>query len=257
MRIIFHHHPWVYRGLFLTVLALGGILLSGVSAGAESAGAMSAEAETTSVETAPAGTDSAILAENRPWSLMGGYAVEEGALFDGTYSFSPAWQLNLSRREERLQLRAAYLPVPNLSLQAGYDFTTEQYLAGLKYRGEMGENTAFLAKATGYRQQDVDEYFLDYQFDLEIGIHHGHLVFAGIRGEYIPEKPHDPEIYVRMDLNWDFGRNWHLRLEPLVLVEGRVDHRTTLSRKWSNGTEIGIYCKNEDLRWDGGIFVKL
>ncbi|NLY88544.1 MAG: hypothetical protein GX085_02845 [Firmicutes bacterium] len=232
MRIAYHHNNWVYRGLFLAVLALGGLFFGGVSAGA---------------------------VEDKPWSLMGGYAVEEGALFDGTYNLSPAWQLNLSRLEERLQLRAVYLPTPNWSLQAGYDFTKEQYLAGLKYRGELGENTAFLAKATGYRRRDVNEYLLDYQCDLEIGVNleHDHLVFAGIRGEYIPGKPHDPEIYIRLDLNWNFGRDWHLRLEPLVLVEGRIDHRTTLSRKWPNGTEAGIYCKNEEFRWDAGIFVKL
>jgi hypothetical protein len=238
VRIVFHHRLRVYQGLILAALVLGGLLLGGISVWA-------AEDEP---EDKP---------DYKRGSLMAGYAMEEGAVFDGTFRFSPSWQLNLSRLEERLQLRAAYLPVPNLSLQAGYDFTTEEYLAGMKYRGVLGENTAFLADATGYYRQEVNEYLLDYQCDLEIGIGKGHFVFAGIRGEFIPNIEHDPEIYIKVDLNWDFGRNWHLRLEPLVLVEGRIEHKTTLSRKWANGVEAGIYCKNEELRWDAGIFIEL
>lgn len=263
------HRPGIYRGLFLAVLALGGLLLSGVSAVAESAETASAETapvetapgaesvETASGETASAGAAGSASAADRPFSILGGYAVEEGVFFDGTYRLSPAWQMHLSRLEERLQFRAAYLPAPNLSLQAGYDFTNKRYLAGLKYRAQLGENTAFLAEGAGYRHLNANKYFLEYQCDLEIGIGNNNLVFAGIRGEYLPGTAHDPEIYVKLDLNWDFAEKWHLRIEPLVLVEGRIDHRTTLSRKWPNGTEAGIYFKNEELRWDGGIFLKL
>lgn len=233
MQTVFHHRLRVYRGLLLTVLALGGLLLGAVSAGAE----------------------------EKSWSLMGGYAKEEGTFFNGTYRLSPSWQLNLRRLEERLQFRAAYLPVPNLSLQAGYDFTNGQYLAGLTYRHQLGENTAFLADATGYRRRDVNEYLLEYQCDLEIGVSEdfNHLVFAGIRGEYIPGKPHEPEIYVKIDANWYFGKNknWHIHLEPLVLVEGRIDYKTAVSWRWPGGTEVGVYYKNEELLWDAGIFFKL
>lgn len=230
MRIISRAHARGSRGLLLAVLALGGVLICGVSAGA---------------------------AEDKPWSLMGGYAVEEGAFFDGTYHFNPAWQLNLSRLDRRLQMRASYLPVPNLALEAGYDLTKEQYLAGLKYRRRLGENIAVLAKATGYRRREVNKYSLDYQGDLEIGIGGDNLAFAGIRGEYIPGTAHDPEIYIRMDFNWYFGENWRLRFEPLILVEGRIDHQTTVSRKWENGTEAGLYFKNDEFLWDAGIFVKM
>lgn len=256
MRIISRHRHWFYRGLLLAALALGGILLNGASVVAESAGAASAgTAETASAETVETAAEAE--GEKKPFSLMAGYAMEEGVLFDGTYRLSPAWQLHLSRLEERLQFRAAFLPTPNLSLQAGYDLTNERYLAGLKYRAPLGENTAFLAEGTGYRRRDVDEYFLEYQCDLEIGVGNNNLVFAGIRGEYLPGTAHDPEIYIKVDFNWDFGKSWRLRLEPLILVEGRIDHRTTLSKKWPNGVEAGIYCQNNEFIWDGGIFLKL
>lgn len=219
------------RILLPAVLILGGVFLAAAPAGA---------------------------GEDKSYAVRGSYSLLEDFSLEGDYRFDPSFYLNFSFLDKHWRLQAKYLPVPALALKAGYDATDGKYLAGLEHQWRLGENIMLLSEVTGFKPREGDEYSLDYQSRFRIGIGGDNLVYAGIKGDYIPEVEHDPEFFVQLDLNWYFRHGWRLRFEPYIMVEGDFHHRISLDRKWDNGIKGGIFIgQNEEYYWDAGLFINL
>lgn len=194
-------------------------------------------------------------AETKPFSVTGSYSVQENARFSGEYR-NGWFGMNLDVEEDRWRFLAGLRLQPNWELKGGYDFTQESYLARLNHKGKIGENLLLSYELTGFWPRLTGKNYWEYEGRLNIGMGEDNLIAPGIKGRYEQGVSSDPELYLLLDLNWHFANDWRLRFEPVILVEGGLYHRTTITKELENGVKTGIFFgQNEEYKWDIGAFI--
>jgi len=193
--------------------------------------------------------------DTKPFSVEGSYSVQEKAGFKGEYRLD-RFSMGLRYDEERWRAAAGIRLVPGLKLEVGFDLTQDSYMAGFNHRWRIGENLLACTEVTGFWPRKYGRTYYDYDTRLDIGIGEDNTVSPGLRGDYEPGSGHNPELYLLFNFNWYLRNDLHLKFEPLILVEGGFNHRTTLTKKFGNKWKTGFFFgQNRDYKWDIGAFI--
>lgn len=200
-----------------------------------------------------------------PWSWSASYSLRDQAQLQVGYQLNDylgvdvAYQ-DLDNKEfagNRWLGRILLTPVEGVELRAGYDFTGEQYLVGGRTALPLNDNLRFVSALTKMIPAHDGDKYLDYLVGLEIGIGYNHHLLAGAQGLYQWEKTgQEPELFVELDLNWRLPKNFGIRLQPYVGVEGEFSHQTSVYKKFDH-VQAGLsFGQDTDQNWDIGLFVR-
>lgn len=196
-----------------------------------------------------------------PFTISGSYSLQEQAQIQGNYQFNQNFAVDFGYQRvgqylsgNRWQGRMVFTPVTGLDLKTGYDFTEKNFLLGLDTQLPLGRNLRLVSDLETLFSGAEGRNFLDYYCGLMIGIGIEHYIVAGARGLYEFGIPSEPELFLQLDLNWYLPKDFKIRFQPLVGVEGEFCHQTTLLKKWENGLETGVYVgQKEDHSWNFGV----
>ncbi len=204
---------------------------------------------------------SPVYGKDNPFTLSASYSLQEQAEIQGIYHFNQNFAIDFGYQRvgrylsgNRWQGRVVFTPVTGLDLKTGYDFTGKNLLLGLDSQVPLGRNLRVISEIEGLLPGADGKKYLDYYTGLMIGIGIEQYIIAGARGLYEFGIPHEPELFLQLDLNWQLPKGFHIRLQPLVGVEGDFCHQTTLLKQWENGIETGIFVgQKEDHSWNFGV----
>jgi hypothetical protein len=200
-----------------------------------------------------------------PWSGSASYSIQGKAQFQVGYQVNDLFGFGLGYGEvasgalagNRWRGQINMTPLETMAFQAGYDLTGNNYFLGGQAEFPLNQNLAVASELDVVIPARDGAKYLDYRLGLQIGIGYQHYLFAGGQGLYQVGTPHEPELFVELDLNWQLAQNWGIRLQPHVGVEGEFSHRTTVTKEWANNLETGLFVgKNTEGRWDVGLFAR-
>jgi hypothetical protein len=200
-----------------------------------------------------------------PWSWATSYSLRDQAQFQVGYKFNDylgfdvAYQ-DLKQKElagNRWLGRILLTPVDGVDLQVGYDLTGEQYLVGGRTALPLNENLRFVSALTKMIPVNDGDKYLDYLVGLEIGIGYNHHLLAGAEGLYQwGITGQEPELFVELDLNWRLPKNFGIRLQPHIGVEGKITHQTSVYRNFEHLQAGLFFGQDADARWDIGLYAR-
>lgn len=200
-----------------------------------------------------------------PWSGTASYSLRNNGQFQVGYQVNDVLGFDLAYRDlgiqalkgNRWQGRLLLSPVETVGLQAGYDLTGKHYFVGGQADLPLNQNLRLITGLNTIIPTDGGNKYLDYRLGLEIGIGYSHYLFAGAQGEYELGTDHEPELFVEMDLNWRLPKNFGIRVQPHIGVEGDFSHQTTVFKQWANKLETGVsFGQDAHGRWDVGLVAR-
>ncbi|NLM38225.1 MAG: hypothetical protein GX202_08885, partial [Firmicutes bacterium] len=119
------------------------------------------------------------------------------------------------------------------------------------------QNLRFVSELNAILPTGSGAKYLDYLTGLQIGIGYNHYLLAGAQGGFDLAEGHEPELFVELDLNWRLPKDFGIRVQPHIGVEGNFHHQTTIFKTWPNKLETGLVVEQElGGRWDVGLFLR-
>ena len=201
-------------------------------------------------------------ARETPFSLDAAYSKQDQLQVAANYRLSERFGFELGYQAlspwlsgNEWQGKLEVTPLTGLDLSLGYDFTGKHLLLGANAGFPFKENLKLVSTLNLISATEAERKYLDYLCGMRIGIGYNHTILAGAKGLYEFGTPHEPELFLQLDLNWQLPKGFALSYKPTIGVEGEFAQRMTVSKQW-DAVKVGIFAGHKDnFQWDFGLAV--
>jgi len=202
------------------------------------------------------------VAGEKPFSLEAEYSKEDQLQVAASYQLSERFAFELGHQSvsdwldtKGWQGKLKVTPWSGMDFRLGYDFSGNRLLVGADAEFPFKENLKLVSALNWINATAVDQKYLDYQCGLEIGIGYDHTILAGAQGLYEFGKPHEPELFLALDLNWQLPKGYALSYNPTISVEGAFTQYLTVAKEWED-VKVAFFAGHEDdFAWNFGLTV--
>lgn len=200
--------------------------------------------------------------KDNPFSLNAAYSRQDQLQLAAGYQLSEYFGLELGYQDlnswlpgSRWQGKMEFAPLTGLDFSLGYDFTGKNLLLGAATELPVKENLNLVSAVNLINATEAKTKYLDYLCGMQIGIGYNHTILAGAKGLYEVGEPHEPELFLQLDLNWRLPKGFGISYEPMIGVEGEFSQRLTVSKQWE-AAKAGLFVGHkDDYQWDFGVAV--
>ena len=202
------------------------------------------------------------VAKDSPFSIDAAYSKQDQLQVAATYQLSERIGLEVGYQDlnswlpgNKWQGKIGVTPLTGLDLSLGYDFTGKNLLLGATAGFPFKENLKLVSALNLISATEAERKYLDYLCGMQIGIGYNHTILAGAKGLYEFGTPHEPELFLQLDLNWQLPKGFGISYKPTIGVEGEFAQRLTVSKQWDT-VKAGIFAGHKDnYQWDIGLTV--